>query len=65
MNDERSSNPFKSLADSLLSGTQPETDASSTDVQQPIAALSLGERIEAFFSAELYTHTTRGAGIDR
>ena len=47
------SNPFKSLADSLLSGTEPDTDEPSADLQPPSAALSLGERIEAFFSAEL------------
>ena len=56
------SNLFKSLADSLLSGTEPETKQHRHNVQQPSAALSLGERIEAFFSAELL-HTTRGARI--
>ena len=46
------SNPFKSLADSLLSGDKTASD--NADVRSaPEGGASLTERIEAFFSSEL------------
>ena len=47
------SNPFKSLADSLLSGNAPESSTQPLGSDTPNAEPTLGQRIDAFFTAEL------------